>query len=532
MVDYIIIGAGSAGCLLANRLSADGQNEVLLLEAGGPDEKPDIRIPWRWQTLFESEVDWSYLTEPQEHLDNRQLIWNRGKVMGGSSSINNMIYIRGHRWDFDRWAELGNEEWGYDDVLPFFKGMENQTRTELLNRYHGGGGELDVADLPDQVYPVSENIARFIEAGLEFGLPYNDDFNGENQFGVGRYQYNRRNNERLSMADAFLKPVLGRENLSAIPWATVTRILFEQNEQNEENGEKRAVGVRYIHDGEEKEARARKEVILSGGVINSPQLLMLSGIGPADHLAALDIPLVVDLPGVGQNLHDHILVSLLYLSDPPVQISIERLAEAAKSFETERTGLYTMSWGSAGAFIRTRPELERPDLQLFSSPNPADRGREGDFYISISLMRPKDRGFVALRSADPLAYPIIQPNYLSTQEDRQTLIDGVKFVRRLAETAVYRDYIKEELSPGKATQTDEEILAWLRGAVATTWHYVGTCKMGVDRMAVVNPQLQVYGVAGLRIIDASVMPEVVAGNTQAATLMIAEKGAALVNGIQ
>lgn len=513
MFDYIIIGAGSAGCLLANRLSQNEANSVLLLEAGGPEPLPEMRVPWLWKSLFGTKVDWQYKTEKQPQLNGRRIEWPRGKAFGGSSAINNMIYIRGNKWDFDHWAELGNEEWGYEDVLPFFKKSENQQK--IQNAYHGAEGELIVDDL-DAVSPVAENIQRFIDASLEFGLPFNPDFNGETQDGVGRYQYTRKNNERWGAADAWLKPALKRPNLTAIPYANVTKILMDGN---------RATGVEYLHEDEIKQATASKEIILSGGVINSPQLLLLSGIGPAKHLNDIGIPVVVDLPGVGENLQDHAQVVMSYEGDPPMRVAEEDLQAAAIEFEQSRTGLYGMSWGSVGAFVRTRPEFELPDMQLYSSAVPHDTVIKGDFYITLSICRPKDRGYIRLKSTNPLEHPIIQPNYFDSEEDQISFIDGVNFVRRLVQTNVYQKYITNEVQPGEKVQTDAEILAWLRDNLATTWHFVGTCKMGVDDMAVVDPNLRVHGVENLRVIDASVMPQVVAGNTNAATMMIAEKGA-------
>ncbi len=516
MTDFIIIGAGSAGCLLAHRLSADPNNHVLILEAGGPDDHPHLKTPWHWRSHFGSAIDWNYKTEPQPGLNGRQMEWPRGKVIGGSSSINNMIYIRGHRWDYDRWADLGNTGWDYESVLPYFKKSERQMQIE--SEFHGTEGELYVDKL-GAVPPVSTNIERFITAGQEFGWPFNPDFNGATQEGVGRYQYTRHNNERFSAADAWLKPALNRPNLSAITHATVTKILFEG---------KRAVGVEYQHQGERKVARASREVILCGGAINSPQLLLLSGIGPAAELQKHGIPVVANLPGVGQNLQDHAQVVMRFQCDPPLRVTAKQIRAAEIEYASKKSGVLGMSWGAVGAFIKTEPEQAIPNIQLYSSVIDYT-GEDGvDFYITVSLMRPKDRGFVALRSNDPLEHPIIQPNYFEETEDMQTLLKGVRLVRQLIQTSPYQNADVVEEFPGAPVQSDAELFAYLREKLGTNWHFCGTCKMGIDPLAVVAPDLKVHGVEGLRVVDASVMPEIVGGNTNAPTMMIGEKAADMI----
>jgi choline dehydrogenase len=514
MADYIIIGAGSAGCVLANRLTENSDASTLLLEAGGPDDNPDIRIPARWDSLLGTEIDWAYQTEPQVQLNNRVVDWGRGKVLGGSSSINAMVYIRGHRWDYDRWAELGNEEWGYAQVLPYFIKSENQERG--ASEYHGVGGPLNVAGYPT-VSPLAEIAERFIKAGLELGLPLNDDFNGATQEGIGRYQFTHKDGERHSTADAWLKPALKRDNLTIETYAHVTRIIFEGI---------RAVGVEYAHENQIKRAFAEREVILCGGAINSPQVLLCSGIGPADHLQQFDIPVIVDLPGVGRNLQDHPIVGLRYATITPMKITSLLLQAADQEYQRFRTGLLAVNRVAGGAFVKTRPDLDIPDMQLYAGP--CDENIPGDLYTGLCLLRPKDRGSISLRSSNPFDYPVIQPNYLGRKEGRQSFIDGVKFVRQLAQTKAYEGFVDSEVVPGADVQTDAEITAWLCDSLGTTWHYSGTCKMGVDPLAVVNPQLQVYGVKSLRVVDASIMPKVVGGNTNAPVIMIAEKAADLI----
>ncbi len=511
MVDYILIGAGSAGCVLAYRLSANPDATVLLLEAGGRDDHPEIRIPALWGNLLGTAVDWDYRSEPQAQANQRELVWNRGKVLGGSSSINAMLYIRGHRWDFDHWASLGATGWSYDDVLPYFKKAEHQERG--ADDFHGVGGPLNVMDVP-RVSPVAP---PFIQAGMQCGLPLNPDFNGANQEGVGWYQVTQKNGERHSTVDAYLKPALSRPNLSVEIQAHITRLLFSGT---------RVIGVEYLQRGQIKTAYADEEVILCGGAINSPQILLCSGIGPADQLRQFDLPVIVDLPGVGENLQDHPKVDCHFTSRRPIRADFSLSGADYAEFERSRSGLLSRVRSPVGAFARTRPDVDIPDVQYYAAQG--DSNGPYDFAIVASLLRPEAHGSVTLRSADPFAPPRIDPRFLASEQDHRVLVDGVKFVRQLVHTSAYADILDTEVDPGDGFRTDAEVANWVRASVESTWHCAGTCKMGIDAMAVVNPRLQIYGVEKLRVVDASVMPDVVSGNTNAAVIMIAEKGADLI----
>jgi choline dehydrogenase len=513
MVDFIIVGAGSAGCVMANRLSANSAATVLLLEAGGHDTNPDIRIPVRWKSLLNTDIDWLYRTTPQKHLKNRVITWNRGKVLGGTSAINSMIYIRGHRWDYDHWADLGNEGWSYNEVLPHFKKSENNQRG--ASDFHGAGGYLSVEDIPD----VSPAAKMFIEAGLESGLPENDDFNGANQEGVGRYQVTHKNAERHSTAEAFLKPILQRSNLTIETFCHTTRILFDGT---------RAVGVEYIQNGETKRAYADSEIIICGGAINSPQLLLLSGIGAAAQLQQLAIPVVVDLPGVGANLQDHPQIGLYYTTLEPTRMDFSLERPEFEEYRQHKTGMFAVNRPEFGAFFRTHPDLDKPDIQILASP--AWVQDNADIALFPTLLRAKSRGTLTLQSANPFDHPILEANYFGDEDDDDLrgLVESVKYTRQLMAAKVLESFVDSEINPGLQVQTDEQIADWIRETVDTVWHYSGTCKMGVDAMAVVNPQLQVYGVERLRVVDASIMPEVIGGNTNAPIIMIAEKAADMI----
>lgn len=520
MYDYVIVGAGSAGCVLANRLTEDPATNVLLLEAGGPDEAQEIHIPAAFSSLFKSPLDWAYETEEQPHLNNRRLYWPRGKVLGGSSSINAMVYIRGNRRDYDHWRELGNEGWSFSEVLPYFKKAENEERG--ASEFHGTGGPLNVTD-HRTLNPLSH---AFVEAGVEAGIPLTNDFNGPEQDGVGFYQVTQRGGLRHSAAVGYVHPILSRPNLTLQTQALVTNVLFEGTH---------AVGVEYVQNGEKQRVNVKKEVILSGGAINSPQLLMLSGIGPADHLKALGIPVVADLPGVGQNLQDHPAIVVLYASTQAISLAHAQSPENLQDFIDNKRGPLTSNVAEGGAFVRTQANLPMPDIQYHFAPvyylNHGFTVPEGDGYtIAPCVLHPQSRGYIALRSTNPAEAPNIQPNYFAEEADMQALVAGVKIARKLGEARAFAPFRDVETHPGPQAQSDEEIAEYIRNYVETLYHPVGTCKMGNDAMAVVDAHLRVRGVEGLRVIDASIMPTVVGGNTNAPTIMIAEKAADLIKG--
>jgi choline dehydrogenase len=516
--DYIIIGAGSAGCVLAARLTEDPQVRVLLLEAGGPNTPKESRIPAAFSKLYKTAVDWNYSTEPEPHLNGRQLYWPRGKMLGGSSSINAMIYIRGNALDYDRWESLGNPGWGFADVLPYFKKSENQERGS--SAYHGTGGPLNIADLR-YVNPLTR---AFLSAAGELGIPSNPDFNAQVQDGAGLNQVTQKNGKRHSAADAYLHPSLHRENLSVLTGAHVSRLLIERG---------RALGVAYLRNGVMEEARADREVILSGGTINSPQVLLLSGIGPADELARAGVPTIHDLPGVGKNLQDHVMVSTGYLCTKPVSLaSAESLPNFLRYFLFKR-GPLVSNVAEAGIFLRTTAGLVEPDLQLLFGPayyvnHGLSPRPEHCFGFGPTLITPESRGEICLRSANALEPPAIRANYLSTDADMRVIVHGVRLSRQLAQSKAFAAYTGDELHPGANVKSDAEIVQFIRNEAETLYHPVGTCKMGNDSMAVVDARLRVRGIESLRVVDASVMPRIIAGNTNAPTIMIAEKAADMI----
>jgi choline dehydrogenase len=522
--DYIVIGAGSAGCVLANRLTASGRHRVLLLEAGGPDRNIWIHIPLGYGKLFaNAKVNWLYTTEPEPELNNRRVIQPRGKVLGGSSSINGLLYIRGQHEDYDHWRQLGNAGWAFEDVLPYFRRAEDQERG--ADELHGVGGHLKVSNVCEP-HPLCE---AFIEAAQESGFPRNDDFNGPTQEGAGYFQLTARNGRRWSTAVGYLKEARRRPNLAVVPNALATRVLFSG---------KRAVGVEYRQGNTTHAAYAEGEVILSGGAFNSPQLLQLSGVGPANLLRQHGIAAIADAPGVGADLQDHLQIRMLYRCTEPITanevINNWRYRYAAGlRYLLTRKGLLTIGAGYAGAFLRTRPELATPDVQIHFLIFSSDAAGAAlhpfpGFMASVCQLRPESRGFVRIKSSDPAVPPAIQPRYLSARADCDCVVDGMKLLRRVMNRPVMRRYIAEERAPGEKRQSDADLLAFARETGTTVYHPTSTCRMGSDPNAVVDERLRVRGFERLRVIDASIMPTVVSGNTNAAAVMIGEKGADMV----
>lgn len=524
--DYVVIGAGSAGCVVANRLSENGRHSVLVLEAGGPDNAKEIHIPAAFSALFKTEHDWAYETEPQESMNGLKLYWPRGKMLGGSSSINAMIYQRGAPSDYDGWAEKGNEEWGWDDVLPYFKKAQNQERNDdKLDAMHGRGGPLNVMDLRDP----SQISSAFVSAATQAGYSHNLDFNDGNQEGFGFYQVTQKKGTRNSTAVAYLKPALSRPNLQAETHALVTKLIIKN---------KQCTGVAYTQNGVNKTVTANKEVILCGGSINSPQLLMLSGIGPAAHLQDVGVDIHMDLPGVGKNLQDHLATMVTFHSKQKNTLAgAESLGQLAR-YILFKTGMLTSNIGESGGFVKLTPHSKAPELQFHFAPgffvrhgfeNPTENGKPiHGLSIGPTLVKVMSRGNIGLKSNDPFDYPKIQPNYLSHPDDLAVLVKGVKIAREIAKQPALAQYVGAPYLPSDQIQTDDEIEAHIRANTQSLYHPTGTCKMGVDAMAVVSPELKVHGIDGLRVADASIMPEIVNANTNAPSIMIGEKCADLV----
>lgn len=531
--DYVIVGGGSAGCVLAARLSASGRSRVLLLEAGPDDRRFWIQVPIGYgRSFYDRRVNWMYMTEPVAELAGRPGYWPRGKVLGGSSSINAMVYVRGQAEDFEGWKAAGNHGWGWDDILPLYRRMESHAWG--ASAWHGGDGPLHVQAPSDELHPVCQD---FLRACDEAGLPRNPDFNGERQEGAGTYHITVRDGLRMSAARAYLWPARRRPNLRIVTGAEATRILVE---------DRRAVGVEYRRNGRLETARAAAEVILSAGAVNSPKLMLLSGLGPARELKAFGIEPVVDLPAVGRNLQDHLDVGLFYRSTVPTLN--DQLHPwwgklwAGFRYVTVRRGPLALSLNQAGGFFRSRPGLSRPNMQLYFSPLSYRTAPPGTrplmnpdpyaaFNMSVSPCRPTSRGCLRLRSAEPGDPPEINPAYLATDHDVQEVIEGLRFLQRLADTPTMRALIAAEAGPRPAADDDESLLAFARAHGVTVFHPVGSCRMGPSATTcVVDPSLRVHGIERLRVADASIFPTLTSGNTNAPAIVTGEKASDLILG--
>ena len=522
--DYIIVGAGSAGCVLANRLSADGKYSVLLLEAGPKDSNLWIHVPLGYGKLFKDKtVNWMYQTEPEPGLEGRSVFQPRGKVLGGSSSINGLLYVRGQHQDYDRWRQRGNAGWGYDDVLPYFKKAEDQQRG--ASEFHGAGGPLPVSDWR-HADPLSE---AFVVAAAETGIPTNPDFNGATQEGAGFFQTTTRQGKRASTAVAYLRPAKNRGNLRVETSALAQRILFDG---------RRAVGLEYRQGSAVKTAKARKEILVSSGAYNSPQLLQLSGVGPAELLRKHGVDVVLDAPGVGNDLQDHMQVRIVMRCSQKITLNdivnhpLRRIMAGAH-YAAFRKGPLTIAAGTSGAFFKTNPRLASPDIQVHFLPFSTDKMGEklhpfSGFTASVCQLRPESRGTLRIKSADPTVQPEIRINYLASETDRTTNVEGLKILRKILHAPALKPYVVEEVDPGKRVSTDEEWLGYARQRGSTIYHPTSTCRMGNDPLAVVDQQLKVRGIEGLRVVDGSVMPDLVSGNTNAPIIMIAEKASDMI----
>ncbi|MFH0133550.1 GMC family oxidoreductase [Variovorax sp. VaC1] len=528
--DYIVVGAGSAGCVLAGRLSEDPATRVLLLEAGPPDRSLWIHLPIGYgKTMWSPTYNWRFETAPDPNMNGRRIYWPRGKTLGGSSAINGLIYIRGQREDYDHWAALGNTGWGYDDVLPYFIKSEGNQRG--ADTFHGSNGPLKVSNIAAR----HELIEAFIDGAQQTGVPRTEDFNGALQEGAGYYQLTTHKGWRCSTAKAYLAPAKHRPNLRIETDAMASQLLFEG---------RRAVGIAYRQGGELKTARCRAEVLLSAGSIQSPQLLQLSGIGPRALLERFGIPLVHELPGVGENLQDHLQIRLGYECTKPITTNDQLNSWTGQigmglEWLLHRTGPLAVGINQGGCFMRAlkdasgRPVAATPDIQFHVATLSADMAGGkvhpySGFTMSVCQLRPESRGHVRIRSRDVAEPPEMQPNYLATELDRATTVAGVKAARAIADAPAMRPYVKREVKPGPDAASDAELLEFCRNNGATIFHPTGTCRMGTDTLAVVDARLRVHGIAGLRVVDCSAMPTLVSGNTNAPAVMMAEKAVDLI----
>ncbi len=529
--DFVVIGAGSSGCTLTERLSADGRHSVAVVEAGGTDRRLWVQIPLGYgRTFYDPSVTWGYRADPDPGLGGQADYWPRGKLLGGCSSINAMVWIRGDPRDYDDWAAEGNPGWAYADILPLFRALEHNEAG--VDKWRGQGGAMNVADVSGRLHPLAR---RFVEAGIEAGLPFNADFNGAATDGIGVYQITVRNGRRMSAARAFLRPAMARRNVRVLGGAHAMRILFE---------DRRACGVEILRHGRASTIRARREVILAAGAVNSPQVLHLSGIGPAAHLRAIGVSPLHDLPAIGAYLQDHVGINYTYRARIP---SLNQTLRpwwgkllAGMDFLARGRGPLSLSLNQGGGFLRTRPGLDRPNIQLYLQAITTLTARKGarplltpdpfpGFSLGLSNCRPASRGAVMARSADPFMAPRITPNALSDPRDVQDMLEGVRFLRALAAQPSLREIIDAELAPGPGVTDDEGMIADLRARCGTVYHPCGTCRMGSDpRRSAVDARLRVHGLDGLRVADASVFPSVVCGNINAAAIMVGAKAAAMI----